>query len=67
MFKTGHLRSLPELCDLERFFCSEISLPDLKVSPIQLPFYNFVCYAADMMSSFVRSSLDIDFNVFLVD
>jgi len=37
------------------------------MAPIDLPFYNFVCYAVDMMSAYLRSSLEISFNVFLVD
>lgn len=60
------MRSSPELCDLERFFLSEIDIPEQRMTPVELPFYNFVCYAADM-SVDSKSTLDVTFNVFLVD
>ncbi len=68
MLKTHlNMRSSPELCDLERFFLSEIDIPEQRMTPVELPFYNFVCYAADMLSRFSKSTLDVTFNVFLVD
>ena len=37
------------------------------MTPISLPFFNFVCYAVEMMTSYIKSGLDVSFNVFLID
>lgn len=56
-----------ELSDLEHFFLKEFKTADLKTTPITLPFFNFVCYTVDLFTEYVKSPLDISFNVFVVD
>ena len=61
------IKSPTELSELERFFHQEIDIPDQRITLINFPFYNFVCYAIDILTDYVKSSLDITLNVFIVD
>jgi hypothetical protein len=37
------------------------------VAPLELPFYNFVCYTLDLLHHFANSVHDITLTIFLVD
>ncbi len=38
-----------------------------KIAPLELPFYNFVCYTIDLFNEFVKYPYNTTFNIFIVD
>lgn len=68
MRKSNSITRVPqELLTLERAFLAEIVAPEPLPPALDLPFFNFVCSVAELLQEFTRSSLEISFNVFLLD